>query len=268
MSKNKNNYKAFFTGFASIAIPVIFVVAFCVFKYVLGNPSNFVDGNPDKHPLPGNFLGVIYKGGIIVPIILSLLLMVLTFTVERFITITRAKGKGSIAAFVASIHQLLAKGDIATAKTNCDSHRGSVANVIKAGLIKYEEMITNKEHNKDQKLVAIKQEFEEATSLELPMLEQNLVILATIASIATLMGLLGTVIGMIKAFTAMAQAGAPDAVQLANGISEALINTALGIGTSALSIIFYNYFTTQIDKMTYSIDEAGVAITQNFAARY
>jgi biopolymer transport protein ExbB len=82
------------------------------------------------------------------------------------------------------------------------------------------------------------------------------------------MGLLGTVIGMIKAFSALATAGAPDAVQLANGISEALINTALGIGTSALAIIFYNYFTTKIDKLTYSIDEAGVAIVQNFAANY
>jgi biopolymer transport protein ExbB len=265
---NKTNYKAFFTGFAAVAIPIIFAVSTSVFIFILGNPSNFVDNNPAKHPLPGNYLGVVYKGGIIVPILLGLLLMVLTFATERAITITKAKGKGKVASFVATIHQLLSKGDLATAKQKCDAQRGSVANVIKAGLEKYEEMTTAKDLTKDQKLVAIKQEFEEATSLELPMLEQNLVILATIASIATLMGLLGTVIGMIKAFSALAQAGAPDAVALANGISEALINTALGIGTSAFSIIFYNYFTTQIDKLTYSIDEAGVAITQNFAARY
>jgi biopolymer transport protein ExbB len=265
---NKTNYKAFFTGFAAIAIPIIFAVSISVYMFVLGNPSNFVDNNPAKHPLPGNYLGIVYKGGTIVPILLGLLLMVITFVIERAITITKAKGKGKVAGFVANIHQLLSKGDLATAKQKCDAQRGSVANVIKAGLEKYEEMAAAKELNKDQKLVAIKQEFEEATSLELPMLEQNLVILATIASVATLMGLLGTVIGMIKAFSALAQAGAPDAVALANGISEALINTALGIGTSAVSIIFYNYFTTQIDKLTYSIDEAGVAITQNFAARY
>jgi biopolymer transport protein ExbB len=125
-----------------------------------------------------------------------------------------------------------------------------------------------KEMNKDQKIVAIKQEFEEATSLEMPILEQNLVILATIAPLATLMGLLGTVLGMIKAFAALATAGAPDAVALATGISEALINTAFGIGSSALAIIFYSYFTTKIDKMTYSIDEAGVAIVQNFASHH
>jgi biopolymer transport protein ExbB len=81
------------------------------------------------------------------------------------------------------------------------------------------------------------------------------------------MGLLGTVIGMIKAFSALANAGAPDSVALASGISEALINTALGIGTSALAIIFYNFFTTKIDKLTYSIDEAGFTIVNTYASK-
>jgi len=100
------------------------------------------------------------------------------------------------------------------------------------------------------------------------MLEKNLVILATFASVATLLGLLGTVLGMIKAFSALATAGAPDAVALSTGISEALINTALGIGTSALAIISYNYFTTKIDGLTYGIDEAGYSIAQSFAAKH
>ena len=121
---------------------------------------------------------------------------------------------------------------------------------------------------KDQKILAIQKEIEEATSLELPMLEKNLVILATFASVATLMGLLGTVLGMIRAFSAIATAGAPDAVALSTGISEALINTALGIGTSALAIISYNYFTTKIDGLTYGIDEAGFSIAQSFAAKH
>ncbi len=121
--------------------------------------------------------------------------------------------------------------------------------------------------DKDQKVSAIQKEVEEATSLELPMLEKNLVILATISSVATLMGLLGTVIGMIKAFAALATAGSPDAVALANGISEALINTALGIGTSAIAIIMYNYFTTKIDGLTYSIDEIGFSLAQTFASK-
>ena len=258
--------KTAFTGFAGIVIPVLFVVSFILFFFVMGNPQNFQGNNTANLPKPGNYLGIIYKGGIIVPILMAILMMVITFSIERWITITKAKGKGRITAFVVRVYHKLASPDVDGAIEECDKQRGSVANVIRAGLLKYKEMIGVKNMNKDQKIVAIKQEIEEATSLELPLLEQNLVILATIAPLATLMGLLGTVLGMIKAFAALATAGAPDAIALATGISEALINTAFGIGSSALAIIFYNYFTTKIDKMTYSIDEAGVAIVQNFAS--
>jgi biopolymer transport protein ExbB len=141
-----------------------------------------------------------------------------------------------------------------------------VANVVKAGLSKYNELVNNNTIEPEKKIAMIQKDIEETTQLEMPMLEKNLVILATIASIATLVGLLGTVIGMIRAFASMAQAGAPDSVGLANGISEALINTALGIGTSAVAIVFYNYFTSKIDALTYGIDEAGYSIVQNFTA--
>jgi len=264
--KSKSDLKGVFAGFAGIVIPVLFVVAIIIYIFVMGNPENFQGNNPDNLPKPGNYLGVIYKGGVIVPILMAILMMVITFSIERWITITRAKGKGSISSFVVRVYQKLAKPDINAAIDECDKQRGSVANVLKAGLLKYQQVLGVKDMNKDQKVMAIKQEIEEATSLELPILEQNLVILATIAPLATLLGLLGTVLGMIKAFSALATAGAPDAVALATGISEALINTAFGIGSSALAIIFYSYFTTKIDKMTYNIDEAGVAIVQNFAS--
>ena len=264
--KSKRDLKGVFTGFAGIVIPVLFAVAIILFVFVMGNPDNFQGNNTANMPKPGNYLGIIYKGGIIVPILMAILMMVITFSIERWITITKAKGKGRISAFVVRVYQHLSSPDIEAAINECDRQRGSVANVIKAGLLKYQQMFGVKDMNKDQKVMAIKQEIEEATSLELPILEQNLVILATIAPLATLLGLLGTVLGMIKAFSALATAGAPDAVALATGISEALINTAFGIGSSALAIIFYSYFTTKIDKMTYAIDEAGVAIVQNFAA--
>jgi biopolymer transport protein ExbB len=135
-------------------------------------------------------------------------------------------------------------------------------------LIKYQNVEADKTMTKEQKIVAIQKDVEEATSLELPSLEQNLVILATITSIATLMGLLGTVLGMIRAFAAMANAGAPDSVALATGISEALVNTAFGIGTAALAVIMYNFYTNKIDKLIYSIDEAGFTIVQTYAAQH
>jgi len=103
----------------------------------------------------------------------------------------------------------------------------------------------------------------------LPMLEKNLVFLSTIASVATLLGLLGTVLGMIKSFSALGDEGGGEAAkELSKGISEALFNTALGIGTSAIAIIFYNMFTTKIDSVTHGIDESGFTLTQSFATNY
>ena len=131
----------------------------------------------------------------------------------------------------------------------------------------YAEIEKNTELETEQKTLAISKEIEEATSLELPMLEKNLPVLATIASVATLVGLLGTVLGMIKAFAALATSGTPDPGALSAGISEALINTAIGIGTSAIAIIFYNVFTGMIDKLTYGIDEMGFSISQTFASK-
>jgi biopolymer transport protein ExbB len=139
---------------------------------------------------------------------------------------------------------------------------------MKAGLKKYKEMINNSEFDTDQKIEQIKKEVEETTALELPMLEKNLVFLSTITSGATLLGLFGTVMGMIRAFAAMANAGAPDANALAAGISEALVNTALGIGTSFIAMLAYNFFTTIIDNVTFGIDESGFTLEQSFKANY
>src|SRR4051812_21155280 len=78
--------------FASIVIPVALLVAVLIYMFVLGSPSNFQGGDPTKHPLPGNTLGIIYKGGYIVPILLGLLIMIITFSIERLLTLNRAKG--------------------------------------------------------------------------------------------------------------------------------------------------------------------------------
>jgi len=267
MNSNKKSSKSLNFDFAVLIIPVAFVASVLVYLFVFGDGSNFVGGNHDNVPLPNNYYGIVYKGGPIVPLIITLLLTVLAYSVERYMAINKAAGKGRVVSFMSGINGFLSSGKIDSAKESCSVQKGSVANVILSGLVKYQEMEKEKDLTKDQKIVSIQKEIEEATSLELPALEQNLVILSTIASVATLMGLLGTVIGMIKAFSALANAGAPDSVQLAAGISEALINTALGIGTSALAIIFYNIFTTKIDKLTYSIDEAGFTIVNTYASR-
>jgi biopolymer transport protein ExbB len=210
-------------------------------------------------------MGMMYKGGWLVPILMACFIIAVSVIFERLFTILGASGNGNPNTFVRKVKGLLAEYNIPAAIAECDRQKGSVANVIRQGLLKYRDMLSNYDLNKEQKMISIQKEIEESTSLELPMLEKNLVILSTLASVATLLGLLGTVFGMIKSFSAIATAGAPDAVALSTGISEALINTALGIGTSAVSIIAYNFFTTKIDKLTYSIDEAGFSIAQNFA---
>ena len=255
------------SGFAAVVIPVEIVIAVLIYIFVLGDGSHFQNGDNTNHPITGDYFGVVYKGGYLVPLLISLLMMVLTFGIERLLTIGSAKGKGSIKNFVSKIRSLLASNSIDQAIAECDRQKGSVANVVKAGLSKYNALAKDNSIEPDKKVIIIQKDIEETTQLEMPMLEKNLVIIATIASIATLMGLLGTVMGMIKAFSALATAGAPDSVGLANGISEALINTALGIGTSAIAIIMYNYFTSKIDALTYSIDEASFSIVQNFTAQ-
>lgn len=254
--------------FPLIAIPACFVLSTLVFLFVFGDPTHFVDNDPTKDPLPGDYFGTIYKGGWVVPVLLGIFFVTVVFVFERMITLNKAGGAGKVDSFVRNIKGLLDRGDIPAAIAACDKQKGSVANVVRAGLTKYAEMETVTGMAKDEKILAIQKEVEEATTLELPMLEKNLSILATIASIATLLGLFGTVLGMIRAFAALATAGAPDSTALATGISEALINTALGIGTSAVAIIFYNIFTTRIDGMTYRIDEAGFSLSQTFAAKH
>jgi len=247
MSKNGQSLKETLrSAFATGAILVALAIAFLIYFYVLGNPVNFEGGNPAGHPIPGNYLAMVYKGGYIVPLLITLIIVLLTFTLERAFTLRKAKGKGAVNAFVANLQTLLNNNQLDQAIAACDKQKGSIGNVMKAGLIKYKELQSDTRLDKDQKLVSLQKEFEEAIALELPMLSRNLVILSTIASISVLIGLIGTVLGMIRAFAALAQAGAPDALALATGISEALINTAFGISGSTLAIILYNYFLTQI----------------------
>ncbi|MGE5521374.1 MAG: MotA/TolQ/ExbB proton channel family protein [Candidatus Dadabacteria bacterium] len=255
--------------------PVICIIAgYAIWRYILGDPSGFrapdaAGGFWPSHKNPKDALHRIYEGGIIVPLLIGMFLMVITFSIERFLTISKALGKGSIADFIRRVQYHLANRNIDAALAECDKQRGSVANVMKAGLRRYKEMTTDTVMDTEQKVLSIQKEVEEATALELPMLQKNLVFLSTITSVGTLIALLGTVMGMIRSFSALGEAGGGgNAGELAVGISEALYNTALGIGTSALALIMYNVFTTKIDSITYGIDESGFTLTQSFASLY
>jgi biopolymer transport protein ExbB len=249
-------------AFAAIVILVAITIGILVYVFVLGNPNNFEGGDPKNNPLPGNYLGVAYKGGILVPVGIGLLLITIVMSIERAITLAKASGKISMEAFVNQIESLIEQDRIDEAIALCDKQRGTLGNVVRETLIRLKLVRDDKALTKEQKLAAVQKAVEESLALELPMLEKHMTIIATIVSIATLVGLIGTVLGMIRAFAALATSGAPDAVALATGISEALVNTALGITTSTISTIMYNYFTSRIDDIVYRVDEAGFIITQ------
>ncbi|RTL58825.1 MAG: MotA/TolQ/ExbB proton channel family protein [Sphingobacteriales bacterium] len=259
----------------SIIAPIVCIISgYLIWRFYLGAPSHFSKPDPEggfwpDHHDPHGALYRMYEGGILVPVLIGLFLMVLVFSIERFITIAKATGAGSVSDFVRKVQYHLANRNVDAALAECDKQKGSVGNVMKAGLRRYKEMIEDKELSTDQKVLAIQKEVEEATALELPMLEKNLVFLSTITSLATLVALLGTVMGMIKSFAALgAEGGSGAAASLAVGISEALYNTATGIATSAFALVMYNIFTTKIDAITYGIDESGFTLTQSFASLY
>ncbi len=266
-SENINKGKR---NFGISAFPIIilcFALALVVYHFVFGNPVNFINNDPNNHPLPGNLLGTIYKGGIIVPVIQTLLFTVLTLSVERFFALRKARGKKDLKQFVVKVKKSLADGDLEGVKTLCDEQKGAVANVIRASLATYADVKSNERMLKEEKQLAVRKDLEEATMLELPTMEQNLPVIATITTLGTLMGLLGTVIGMIKSFAALSSAGGTDSIALSMGISEALVNTAFGIATGACAVIAYNFYTSKIDGITHSIDEIGAYIVQTFAVR-
>ena len=252
--------------FLTAVILVTALVAIAIYWFVLGDPSNFKNG--EVRTLPSNLLGTIYTGGIVVPILITLTLMDLTLVFERMFSLRKANGKVSITSFLKTIQGHLMAGRIDDAIKGCDAQRGSAANIIRTGLERYKVIVQDKKLDPEKKMAEVQRAIEEATSLETPLLERNLIALSTIASIATMFGLLGTVVGMIRAFTALAVAGgAPDAIQLSIGISEALINTALGLLAAIIGIVAYNFFVTKVDNFTYMIDEASYNVVQILATK-
>ncbi len=214
---------------------------------------------------PDSMFHAVWKGGPIVSVLMALILMVIAYTVERIVSLNKAAGKGAITDFVSSLKQDVDSGSIDQAIARCDDHQSSLAAVIRALLERYKLLAVHNITDREKRMSELQKAVEEATVMEMPLLEKNLVAISTIASISTMVGLLGTTLGMIRAFAAMATSGSPDAVQLSMGISEALFNTALGILGGIMGIVTYNIFTSRVDRFNYMIDEAAYYIIQTLS---
>ncbi|HKK20216.1 MAG TPA: MotA/TolQ/ExbB proton channel family protein [candidate division Zixibacteria bacterium] len=207
----------------------------------------------------------IYKGGPLVVLLIMILFMLLVFVIERYISLYgNAKGKSSVQVFFKKLVTLIQNDDFEGALAACDKQRGTTANVLRAGIDRYREVKGNANIDSEKRIQLTQSAIEEANALEGPLLERNLIALSTIASIATMVGLLGTTIGMIRAFAATGnvEGGVIDATQLATGISEALVNTAGGLTSGILGIFFYNFFVNKVDAFNYTTDEATFEVMQ------
>lgn len=235
-------------------VPLGFILALAVSIVVWWNL-------PQLGPLGDNMK----KGGPLVAMLILLLILETAFIIERLWSLRKAQGRGNMPAFLMKVKSALKSNDVDGAIRLCDQQRGSAANVIRAGLARYQQ--AKAEGAPREKIVADTQAaIQEANGLEVPLLERNLIALSTIASIATMVGLLGTVIGMIRSFAALGHSGAVDAQKLAVGISEALINTAGGLFIAIAGIVTYNVFVTRVDNFNYMMDEASYEAVQQLAA--
>ncbi len=243
----------FVTLNALIALAIGFGLFYGVFKS---------SSNPIVHS--------IYKGGPLVIILITVLIMLIVFVVERYRSLYGvAKGNSSVQIFFKKLITLLQNDDFDGAIAACDKQRGTTANVLRAGIERYREARSDKSVDSEKRISLTQAAIEEANALEGPLLERNLIAMSTIASIATMIGLLGTTIGMIRAFAATGnvEGGVIDASQLAVGISEALVNTAGGLISGILGIFFYNFFVNKVDAFNYTTDEATFEVLQILKAK-
>ena len=251
---------------AWIILVICAIAGYSVWYFVMGNPDNFIGGDRTGHP--ANLLGTVYKGGFVVGLILTLLLTVICLGFERFFGIKAASGKMNLAKFTAQVKAAVKDQKFDEAKALCDKMQGSVANVVLASINMYQAVENEPNLKKAAKIAKIQQAHEEATQLEMPTLQMNMPMVATIVSLGTLTALFGTVLGMIGSFQALSAGGGADSMALSAGISEALVNTASGILTSWVATVVYNFFSNKIDKLTFALDEIGYTIAATYDSNH
>ncbi|MCR5366823.1 MAG: MotA/TolQ/ExbB proton channel family protein [Prevotella sp.] len=251
---------------AWIILVICCALGYGVWYFVMGDPDNFIGGDRSGHP--ANLLGTVYKGGFVVGLILTLLFTVICLGFERFFAIKNASGKMNLSKFTAQVKAAIKDQKFDEARALCNKMQGSVANVVLASINMYQTVEGDDHLKKAAKIAKIQQAHEEATQLEMPTLQMNMPMVATIVSLGTLTALFGTVLGMISSFQALSAGGGGDSMELSAGISEALVNTASGILTSWVATVVYNFFSNKIDKLTFALDEIGYTIAATYDSNH
>ena len=182
------------------------------------------------------------RGGIMMyPLILSSILAI-AIIIERSFTLRRKRI--IIPEIINVIEKFKSFNDITFAKSIFSQYKGPLSNLMKTGL-----------ENSDLERYEIKEVIEDQGRQEVRQLERGLTVLETVAVISPLMGLLGTVLGMIKVFGVIKEQGIGQAAALSGGISEALITTVTGLFIGIFTLIFYNYFTKKAENFVLDIEK-------------
>jgi biopolymer transport protein ExbB len=201
---------------------------------------------------------MIYAAGPLVLVLFFVWILTVAFAIERFWTlIFVARGKVPYEKVFPRIKNSIDKGDLDAAENTAEEQLGSVGRVVAAGIKKYKALTGRLAERglRNELGLALR----EANVLEGALLERNIIPIATVGSIANLIGLLGTVFGMIKSFAALSATGTAEkvaATKLAEGIATALVNAAGGLFVAIGAVIFYNYFLNRIDKLVFTMEEA------------
>ena len=227
----------------------------------LGKPVTVVNGGDHYVPLKmtkkDNIVTFFQKFGFVFWPLALCSITALTFIIERLFTFVRSRSRIGTEQFIASIADSLRKENIMEAVSTCEEAGGPLANVLKAGLLRYSQaQIEERDISKEE----IQEAIEEASLLEIPELERNLPVLGTVAVVSPLFGLLGTVTGMISAFTTIALEGTGDPQQLAGGISQALLTTAAGLTVAIPCLIFFQLFDSWVNRHMVEISQVSTEI--------
>ncbi len=182
-------------------------------------------------------------GGIMMWPLLFCSIIGLAIIIVKFITLMMAGTESK--KLLKQVNALLEEKEIGAARDLCEKTKGPVAVILLAGLKKV-----------DQGAERVSSAIENVGAIELSFLERGLVALATISTVAPLIGFLGTVAGMIQAFGAIEAYGEVDATLVAGGIKVALITTAAGLSIAIPVNIMHNYFVTRVDKMIVDMEES------------
>jgi len=201
---------------------------------------------------------MIQKGGPMMYLIILCSVIAFGIVIERMYNLNKARIDAN--RFMDEIINVLKRNKIIEAIEMCNKVPGPIAHIVKAGILKH-----------DRSKAEIKEAVEEAAQLEIPRIEKHMPVLATIAHISPLMGLLGTVTGMIKSFQVIQQkalAMVPvNPGDLAGGIWEALLATLAGLSVAIPTYVAYNYLTSQIDNLVYDMEHSATDLVNLLTSR-